>query len=229
MSTPPLKEDNAPPARKPRRGKHKEVVVLDGPKIIMDLQWGALMNDKTQKKVVSQASMAYSFDKLADKSVQMVFSSIDTQWRELFHRVNGFGWSKKIVSFSNDSLLEIAPASEMIYLTADTDNVCQTIDPTKYYVIGCILDHNSKKGLTREYAIKNNIRMERLPIPEYIKMDGRHVLTINHVAEIIVRVANGESWPDALLATIPQRKNPQLVNQDSSEKSGSLWDKCNVQ
>lgn len=38
-------------------------------------------------------------------------------------------------------------------------------------------------------------------------MSTLSVLTINHVAEILVRVANGADWATALLETIPPRKN----------------------
>ena len=122
----------------------------------------------------------------------------------------------------------------MVYLTADTDNVCTKLDPSKYYIIGCLLDHNSKKGVTRDFAVKNNIRMERLPISENITMEGRHVLTINHVAEILIRVGNGLSWGEALIQTIPQRKNPKLIsnlenNKNEKQEESGTMKLCEIQ
>ncbi|OHS95471.1 tRNA (guanine(9)-N1)-methyltransferase [Tritrichomonas foetus] len=204
----------APPSKKSDR--HKKVVVADGPKIIMDMSWGNLMDEHLQKKVIQQSSYAYSINKKAEKSLPLIFTSVDLNWRQLLHRVNAFQWNKNMVRFEKESFVNIEdiPLSDVVYLTADTENVCTFLDPKKYYVIGCLLDHNSKKGVTHDFAVQHNIRMERLPIPEYIKMEGRHVLTINHVAEILVRVGNGEDWGDAFVNTIPARKNPTKINQN---------------
>lgn len=217
-----VKPSGAPPPK--RSNRRKQVNVAEGPGIIMDMAWDDCMNDHLQKKVISQVSMAYSFDKLADKSLPIVFTSVNQRWQELLHRVNAYSWNKQLVRFEQKPLTEAVPIDKIVYLTADTDNVCTSLDPDKFYVIGCILDHNSKKGVTREFAEKHGIRMERLPIAENIVMDGRHVLTINHVAEILIRVANGKDWATALVETIPQRKNPRKKEQKSES---SWW--CNVQ
>jgi tRNA (guanine9-N1)-methyltransferase len=114
-----------------------------------------------------------------------------------------------MVSFTPDSLLDAVPLADLVYLSPDIDDICMVLDPAKSYVVGCLLDHNSKKGATRDFAREHGIRMERLPIREFISMEGRQVLTINHVVEVLVRVANGVPWKKALLQTIPARKNPK--------------------
>ena len=215
-------------APKPKRNSRKKpVTVADGPGIIMDMRWDDCMNDHLQKKVVSQISMAYSFDKVAEKSLPIVLTSVNQRWQELLHRVNAYSWNKQLVRFEQKPLTEVIPKEKIVYLTADTDNVCTSLEKDKYYVIGCILDHNSKKGVTREFALEHGIRMERLPIAENIVMDGRHVLTINHVAEILIRVANGKDWATAMVETIPQRKNPRKKEEKAEEEGGSWW--CSVQ
>lgn len=235
------------PAKK-KANRHKEIVVAKGPILIMDMSWGDFMNEHNQKKVVQQLQIAYAFDKKADLSIPFIFTSVDLTWHQLFHRVNAFKWNKNIASFEQKSLLDInIPLEDMIYLTADTDNVCTSVDPTKYYIIGCILDHNSKKGVTHDFAVQHKIKMERLPIPEYITMEGRHVLTINHVAEIMIRVANGIGWADAFVQTIPSRKLPKKLqdsdnapipkkklkkkdsdNEKPQNTEDSFWNWCNI-
>jgi tRNA (guanine9-N1)-methyltransferase len=220
-----------PPTKRPNR--HKQIAMAPGPRILMDMQWGALMNEHLQKKVISQVSMAYSFDKMADRSIPLLFTSVDQHWHELLHRVNAFQWNKSVVQFNNKCLLDVVPVPELVYLTPDTDNICTSLDPSKTYVVGCLLDHNSRKGITREFAESHNIRMERLPIQEHITMDGRQVLTINHVAEILIRVANGNDWGKALLETIPARKNPKpLSGEAEAETQEATSEKkswCSVQ
>lgn len=204
--------------RKARRArKNSNIVVLPGPKIIMDMQWGALMNDHTSKKLISQISLAYAFDKLAEKSIPMIFTSMDLKWRELINRVNGNMWNNNIIQYKNESLVDAFPKEDLIYLTADTDNICTKLDPTKCYIIGCLIDHNSHKNITRDYAIRHGLKMERLPIPEHITMDGRQVLTVNQVVEILVRYVNCNDWTKSLLETIPQRKQPKSVANKQPE------------
>ena len=214
------KSTESPAVKKATRSK--KVEVASGPTLIMDLSWGEMMNDHTQKKVVQQLSYSYSVNKKVGKSLPMIFTSVDVNWRQLLHRVNAFMWSKDMVRFESKPFIELKNIAkeDIIYLTADTDNVCTELDPKKYYVIGCLLDHNSKKGVTRDFAEKHNLRMERLPIPEYIKMDGRHVLTINHVAEILMKVGNGMKWDDAFVSTIPARKNPVKISESNSSQHG---------
>jgi tRNA (guanine9-N1)-methyltransferase len=224
---------DAPPAKRFR--KHN-LVVLPGPRIVMDMNWDHFMSDHIQRKVVSQVSMAYSFNKFSQKSLPMIFTSVHEPWRGLLQRVNAFQWRSDIVTMNEAPLLDIVPVSDLVYLTADTPNVLTELDPTKAYVVGCLLDHNSKKGVTRDFAAEHGIRMARLPIQEYVTMEGRVVLTINHVVEILVRVANGADWKKALLETIPQRKNPKekvgaSVLEDhpvEEQSSWSLFSSCAV-
>jgi Trm5-related predicted tRNA methylase len=45
-----------------------------------------------------------------------------------------------------ETLDELFSREEVVYLTADSDNVLKHIDHSKVYVIGGLLDHNSEKG-----------------------------------------------------------------------------------
>lgn len=45
-----------------------------------------------------------------------------------------------------EALEELWRPQDIVYLTADSDNVLQTLDNNKIYVIGGLVDHNSHKG-----------------------------------------------------------------------------------
>ena len=49
-------------------------------------------------------------------------------------------------------------------------------------------------------------------------MEGRKVLTVNTVAEILVRVINGEGWGNALCHSIASRKNPVVIKDAGDKK-----------
>lgn len=228
---PAVKEINPEKRKINRSKKNANMVVAEGPKIIMDMQFGALMNDHTTKKLISQISLSYAFDKNAKESLPMIFTSMDDKWRDYINRVNGNMWSNKIIQYKDVSVVDAFPKEDLIYLTADTDNICTSLDPHKCYIIGCLIDHNSHKNITRDYAERHNLRMERLPIPEHITMDGRQVLTVNQVVEILVRYNNNKDWTETLLQVIPQRKNPRPVHpikQSEQEKPKEKSSFCRI-
>ncbi|KAK6023870.1 tRNA (guanine-N(1)-)-methyltransferase [Ostertagia ostertagi] len=98
-----------------------------------------------------------------------------------------------------ESINDLFKTSEIVYLTADSDNVLTKLDDTKVYVIGGLVDHNSQKGLCFEQAVKNGYDHARLPIDEFVEMKTRKVLTINHVFEILAHFSTHGDWEKAFL------------------------------
>eukprot|EP01095_Lingulamoeba_sp_RSL-Kostka_P003569 TRINITY_DN14549_c0_g1_i1.p1 TRINITY_DN14549_c0_g1~~TRINITY_DN14549_c0_g1_i1.p1 ORF type:complete len:324 (-),score=54.66 TRINITY_DN14549_c0_g1_i1:78-1049(-) len=101
----------------------------------------------------------------------------------------------------------IEKGSNVVYLTADSDDVLSSFDPDTVYIIGGLLDHNRYKNLSLKLANENNIRTAALPIDDYIKISGRKVLTINQVYEIVIHaiLSNGD-FEYAFNKAIPARK-----------------------
>jgi hypothetical protein len=176
------------------------------------MNWDTLMDADTQRSVISQLSAAYSFNKSSPKSVPMTVTSVGQRWHELFHRVNGFQWSKQIVSFTKASVIEGMPIGDLIYLTPDASEVCTELDRAKAYVVPCLIGPNAAAGAPRDFAVAHGIPTQRLPIPEFVRVQGPPVLPIDCAVGVVVRVANGAGWRDALRAAIPVRKSATEAN-----------------
>jgi hypothetical protein len=98
------------------------------------------------------------------------------------------------------------PDPNIVYLTADSENIITSLEQGKKYIIGGIVDRNRYKGLCLEKAKSQGIAHAKLPIGEYIKMASRQVLTTNHVVEIMLEWLETKDWKQAFLKVIPQRK-----------------------
>ncbi len=93
------------------------------------------------------------------------------------------------------------------------------LENDKLYVIGGLVDHNSKKGLCHQLAVENGVQHARLPIGEYVEMNRRKVLSILHVFEIVGRVAQNEPWSEVIIDVLPSRSEARLKNQSSEDES----------
>ena len=102
------------------------------------------------------------------------------------------------------------PAGEVVYLTSDSPNTLQTLEPRSTYIIGGIVDKNRHKGICYQRACDRNVKTAKLPIGEYLQLSSRHVLTTNHVHEIMLKWLEYRDWGKAFIAVIPQRKGGTL-------------------
>ena len=91
-----------------------------------------------------------------------------------------------------DESLEIKYAKEfenMIYLTGDSENIIETIENNKIYVIGAWVDHNKYPGYTLQMAQKKGWKTASLPLLKYMqrdpKMPTRKIITVNQGYSIL--------------------------------------------
>lgn len=111
--------------------------------------------------------------------------------------------------FSTDSI---------VYLSADSPNILDKLEPNTSYVIGGLVDRNREKGLCQRRAEEKGIRTAKLPIGKYMEMASRQVLATNHVVEIMSKWLETRDWGEAFVAVIPKRKGGQLKHEAEEDK-----------
>ncbi|KAM0006090.1 putative tRNA (guanine(9)-N(1))-methyltransferase [Helianthus debilis subsp. tardiflorus] len=112
----------------------------------------------------------------------------------------------------------------LVYLTADSENMLSELDLNKIYIIGGLVDRNRWKGITMKKAVDQGIQTAKLPIGNYLKMSGSQVLTVNQVIEILLKFLETKDWKESFFHVIPQRKRCETEEQVAQEEEGEEGD-----
>lgn len=87
------------------------------------------------------------------------------------------GFDKWIIEKENRPYIEALEEQKenLVYLTADSENVLDDLDPKKFYIVGGLVDRNRWKGITMKKAQEQGIQTAKLPIGNYLKMSSSQV------------------------------------------------------
>ncbi|SCU80741.1 LADA_0B09274g1_1 [Lachancea dasiensis] len=189
-----------------RRPPRKNMNQTDsGIQIIIDCAFDDLMNDKEITSLSNQITRAYSFNRREDHYARVRVTSFDKRLKERFERdLEDSRYSEwKNFEFTKDPQL---PLQNAVYLTADTDEVLERLEPGTTYIVGGIVDKNRHKLLCYNKARELGIPTRKLPLAQYINLTGREVLTSTHVVQLMLRYFKNHDWKEAFEAVLPPRK-----------------------
>lgn len=192
-----------------KREAARSAQYASGPRVVIDCSFESKMTKKELKSFVQQLMYCYGLNRRAKRPFRMCLSSLGGETEAALRRIGGFdSWPlfPSARPYDNDPELSNDPKGEIVYLSAEADEVMDEFDPSKAYVIGGIVDRNRHKGLTDRKAQAQGIKRVRLPIGEYLRMRSTKVLTVNHVFEILLKMYEHGDWKTALQAVMPERK-----------------------
>ncbi|KAJ1958113.1 tRNA (guanine(9)-N(1))-methyltransferase [Dipsacomyces acuminosporus] len=185
-----------------------------GVRIVLDMDFDEKMNEKEIKSICSQVMRCYSANRQARKYVDLHVTKLHGKCKERFDTAldQHKGWSKQFVQMEDREYLDIFGddnKEDLVYLTADSPNVIETLDPSKIYIIGGIVDKNRYPKLTLEKAEEQGIKHGQLPIGKYVQMSTRKIMTVNQIFEMLIKFIEVGDWKAAFMNVIPQRKFQQ--------------------
>lgn len=108
----------------------------------------------------------------------------------------------------------VFPKEQVVFLTADAEEVLKDFEPDTVYVVGAFVDHNQHKCLSYRRAQRHGVRTARLPIKEHIDVSNRcQILTINHVVDVVAHfmTSSERDWKRALEDVLPVRRVHQEI------------------
>ncbi|XP_069015146.1 tRNA methyltransferase 10 homolog A [Embiotoca jacksoni] len=198
-----------------RKRPHKEVTP-SSLRLVVDCSFDDLMLIKDVRKLHKQIQRCYAENRRASRPVQLYLTSLGGQLKQSMDEKDK-GWVNwKDITIKPEHYSEVVAKEELVYLTSDSPNALEELDPKKAYVIGGLVDHNHHKGVTFERAKQLGIEHAQLPLSSFVKMNSRKVLAVNHVFEIILAFLEKGNWQEAFFTILPQRKGAVAVDQDGT-------------
>ncbi|XP_071598667.1 tRNA methyltransferase 10 homolog A isoform X2 [Heliangelus exortis] len=158
-------------------------------RLVIDCSFDELMVPKDVKKLHKQIQRCYAEN------------------RKAFHPVQD-------IHIRTEHYSELIKKEDLVYLTSDSPDVLSELDEKKAYVIGGLVDHNHHKGITYRKAVEQGIGHAQLPLGNFVKMNSRKVLAVNHVFEIILAYLEKRDWKEAFCSVLPQRKGAVPLGGD---------------
>lgn len=149
-------------------------------RVAIDFDYDELMIDKDIAKCAKQLLRVYTLNRKSKMPIRLHYTSLRSGSKIENSLKRNDGYHNWDVKMTNESYLKIFDRDSIVYLTSDSDNVLEMVDPNAAYIIGGLVDHNHHKGLSLQKAEENGLKTARLPLSEYISMKTRSVLTIVH-------------------------------------------------
>jgi len=189
---------------------------FDGLHVCIDLQFEELMSDKELSHLAGQLSRVYGANRTSSSPALISITSLKEGSRTMEtckKKSDGFAnyiWhstQEPVTSAFGDMT-----SSKVVYLTPDSPNVLQSLEPHTVYVMGGLVDDSIKKNSSQAFASAHDITTAKLPIDEYaIKSDSssnssfKKVLAINQVFDILMKFHQCNDWKEALKEGLPKR------------------------
>ena len=176
--------------------------------VVIDCNFEDSHNDRAIASLTQQLNYCYGVNRRAKHPSCLYFTGMGSRTLPQFSKTGYNLWREVTVSSREFTEIDELKNRELVYLTADSDNLLESLDSKAAYIIGGIVDRNSLKGVTQQKAKGLAIKTARLPITESLsyKLSSSHVLTVNHVMSILKSYSESLSWEDAITQVIPERK-----------------------
>lgn len=190
------------------KGRKEKLIqaMAEGQNIVIDLEFGDKMKPNEISSLVQQVMFSYSANGKAGVPCRLSLTGCNGDIRKQLERHSGFNnW---LLHKEENSYIEVFEnrKEDLVYLTADAETVLESLDASKIYIVGGLVDRNRWKGITAEKAARQGIATAKLPIADHMKMLSSQVLTVNQVVDILLQYLDLGDWGKALLQAIPPRK-----------------------
>lgn len=182
----------------------------EGLKVVIDCDFESYLTEKEKSSLKQQIMYCYAVNKRSEHPINLILTGVSQGLKEDIDKVSYGNWPLEMHS---ESYLEKFTKDDLVYLTADSENELDIFDTNRVYIIGGLVDHNRLKMITHNKAMEQGIKTTKLPILKYVKLERSTVLTVNHVAELIIKYHETGDWQVSINNAIPPRKIAKISEE----------------
>lgn len=204
--------------------------------VIIDCAWEDKHNDATLTSLTQQIMFCYGANRRHECPAALYLTGVGPRVSANLSKSNFRNWLGVSVcdeEYLNHPDFQLEPVvaaktgaddstsakkKQLVYLTSDAEETLETLDPSCAYIIGGIVDRNRHKFATFKKAQAQGVRTAKLPIKENFALAATHILTVNHVYEILLNYAKYKDWVRAIKEVMPNRKAPVEKTVTDGEK-----------
>ncbi|XP_046761517.1 tRNA methyltransferase 10 homolog B isoform X2 [Gallus gallus] len=118
-----------------------------GPRLCVDLGVADRMTPKETSRLAAQIRRLYGANRRAERPFWLCLTELvpgSPIHRECLRMNDGF--SGYLMETTQESYLDLFPLDAIVYLTPDSENVLEDVDPEKVYVLGGLVDESIHKN-----------------------------------------------------------------------------------
>jgi tRNA (guanine9-N1)-methyltransferase len=197
--------------------------------VIIDCDWEIHHSERNIKSLSQQIMFSYGLNRRHSNPCNLYITGLGPKLRTQLSKNHFEDWTG-VESTNNDYLSFMQQTNNnennynltnktLVYLTSDAEETLETLDTSHAYIIGGIVDRNRLKGATYKKAKEQNIKTVKLPIKENFQLAATHILTVNHVFEILLNFEQCGSWYEAMEKVLPKRKIVNDVEHDKKNEN----------
>ena len=198
-------------------GQDARKLFLDAPvKVIIDLEFANQSKDRKEtNSLFKQVSFAFGNMKrpgLYKPMVSLIFTNYTDYVSSIGNNMGVTSWPFVRSEISTiDYLNELNKSSlekpNVIYLSPDSPNTLESVDPLTIYIIGGIVDKTVRKNESLLKANELGVSTAKLPIYEHsLDTSKTQVLNIEAVILSLNAFASCKSWKESFEFAMPQRE-----------------------
>eukprot|EP00741_Cyanophora_paradoxa_P023918 tig00021682_g23100.t1 len=205
-------------ARKEAERERLAGLMAGGPRLVVDLDFQEHASDGSS--LARQLVDVWGINKRLERPWRVHVCGVgEAARRQLLPRLAGL--QEWLVDLHEGEYIDVFKREELVYLSPDAPDVLETVDPSKVYILGAIIDRNVVKGLTQGKAERQGIASARLPLDRCPLEFRNSAFPLNHVFACMAALlgpARGD-WAAAFRIALV-RNGPSLLAASSSEPPG---------
>lgn len=198
--------------------------MMFGQPLVFDFSYESNMSRYEMTNTVSQMINVEGYNRRSTDPFHLHFCNLQpggTYSQELVKRYGAETLDRLLITSTDRQHVDIFPREQLVYLTADSQNVLRKFDHSKVYIIGALVDRSIQSRVSLANAKRLKLATARLPLDEFLEWGaGGKNLTLDQMIRIMLTIKETGDWHKAL-QFVPKRKHDGFHQKEMKKEMTS--------